>query len=326
MGRALRPGHETIVHAGREELLFCLRAIGRSPEPWFDVQIAAGLVGYEYPAGYANLLTRILGKTAKKGETRTDWARRPLTQQQIAYALDDVRYLEAVHDVLAGRLKKLQRTHWMEAEMSAWKQRVSQSLTNRPWRRVAGSASLSSRSLAIVRELWDWREERAEQQDKPPRRVLRDDLIVELARRRTADPKRIQAVRGFERRDFRQLVPELAQRIEKAMNLPDDECPKSQPRDTTTKRAMLGQFLTSALSSICGAAEISPGIVGNPSDVRDLIALRLNERPVSDPPPVLTTGWRAEVVGKTLDDLLQGKRSIRIADPKSDHPLSFESV
>ena len=77
------PGHQTIVHAGREELLFCLGAVGKPPHDLFDVQIAAGLVGYEYPAGYSSLLAKLVGKRLQKGETRTDWRRRPLSAGQI---------------------------------------------------------------------------------------------------------------------------------------------------------------------------------------------------------------------------------------------------
>ncbi|MEX0977575.1 MAG: ribonuclease D, partial [Pirellulales bacterium] len=83
------PGHDTIVHSGREELLFCLAAVGRPPARLFDVQIAAGLVGYEYPAGYGSLMYKLLGTRLHKGETRTDWRRRPLSSSQISYALDD---------------------------------------------------------------------------------------------------------------------------------------------------------------------------------------------------------------------------------------------
>ena len=90
------PKRETIVHAGREELLFCIAAVGAPPARLFDLQIAAGLVGYEYPAGYGSLMSKLLGVRPQKGETRTDWRRRPLSSQQLDYALDDVRCLEAM--------------------------------------------------------------------------------------------------------------------------------------------------------------------------------------------------------------------------------------
>lgn len=319
------PGHETIVHAGREEVAFSLAAVGRPPAGLFDVQIAAGLIGSEYPAGYGNLISKLLGVTPRKGETRTDWRRRPLTDRQVEYALDDVRHLHPLRDRLVQRLDELHRRGWMETEMAVFQQEVSVMRSRDRWRRVAGSASLSGRNQAVVRELWLWRESEAERRDCPVRRVLRDDLIVELARRRSADPKQIRAVRGMERGDLQRHVPALSQAIARALAVPDDECPEVLYRDTNPQLTMLGQFLSSALSSICREAHVAASLVGTPSDVRDLIAYQLGHSDGADSgPPSLARGWRAEVVGQLLDDLLEGKVSIRIRDPNSAQPLAFE--
>lgn len=315
-------GHETVVHAGREELGFSLSIIGRRPARLFDVQIAAALVGYEYPAGYGSLLNKLLGQPSQKGETRTDWRRRPLSHHQIDYALDDVRYLEAMRDRLRDQLEKLGRNAWMDAEMAAWQDEVEASRTREKWRRVSGINGLSARSLAIVRELWRWREAEAERRDLPVRRILRDDLIVELAKRQTADLKRIQAVRGLERGDLKRLLPEIARHIDIALQLPNSGYPQFERREVPQQINVLGQFLATALTSICRAARLAPSLVGSASDVRDLIAFRLGYG--SDEPPQLARGWRAEVVGQQLDDLLSGRTSIRIVDPKSDEPLEFE--
>ena len=104
-----RAGHQTVVHAGREELVFALHSVGKCPADLLDVQIAAGLMGMEYPAGYGSLLDRMLRVSAQKGETRTDWRKRPLSSQQIEYALDDVRYLIPLRDKITERLAKLGR-------------------------------------------------------------------------------------------------------------------------------------------------------------------------------------------------------------------------
>jgi ribonuclease D len=203
---------------------------------------------------------------------------------------------------------------------------VADSFQRERWRKVTGSSSLSGRSLAIVREIWCWRDREAERRNCPPRQVLRDDLIVELAKRRSADPQQIRAVRGFERRDYRQIVPQLAQAVATALELPDDDCPRVVRQETSPQLTMLGQFLSSALSSICRGAEVSASLVGTPNDVRDLIAFRLGQRTsMGDETPILHVGWRAEVVGHLLEDLLAGKVSIRIQDPYSEHPLVFEA-
>jgi ribonuclease D len=114
----------------------------------------------------------------------------------------------------------------------------------------------------------------------------------------------------------------LAEAIERALQLPESELPHSERRDTPNQINMLGQFLSSALASICRSAEIAPSIVGTASDVRDLVAYRLGFDVGGT--PVLARGWRAEVVGHLIEDLLAGRTSIRIADPLSEEPLVFE--
>jgi ribonuclease D len=321
------PGHETIVHAGRQELIYCLDATGQPPYALFDVQLAAGLVGLEYPAGYAALLARLLGERPSKGETRTDWRRRPLSQQQLEYALDDVRYLERLRQVLGEKIAKLGRETWLDEEMATWLSDVNASRGQERWRRVTGSSGLSARSLAIVREVWAWREGEAERRNQPVKQVLRDDLIVELAKRRSDDPKQIAAVRGMERGDYRRMIPDLARMAAKAIALTDKELPEVIRNDSSPQLTMLGQFLSSALSSICRDAHVAASLVGTASDVRDLIAYHTSgSSRKNEPPPSLACGWRAEVVGKVLDDLLDGRTAIRIADPDSDQPLVFEPV
>ncbi len=316
--------HETIVHAGREEVNFSLSSIGGQPARLFDVQIAAGLVGDEFPAGYAALLDRFLGQTMHKGETRTDWRKRPLTSQQMEYALDDVRYLGPLKQKLIERLTKLGRVAWMQDEMAAFQQEVEAARTRDRWRRVSGLSGLSPRSLAVAREVWRWRESEAERRDMPVRQVLRDDLLIELAKRKAADPKHVRAVRGMDRRELQNYIPAIAEHIRRALDVPPADLPQQLRRDIPGQVTVLGQFLSTALTSLCRSIRIAPSMVGTASDVRDLIAYRL--KMIDGPPPVLATGWRAEVVGSLIDDLLSGKTSIRIADPLSDHPLVFEKL
>jgi ribonuclease D len=292
-----------------------------------DVQIAAGLIGREYPAGYGSLVSGILGVRTDKGETRTDWRRRPLTDRQVGYALEDVRHLKPLRDRIVARLEQLGRMDWLDAEMAAWQADVIAARGDERWRRVSGSSGLDRRKLAIVRELWRWREQEAERRNCSPRRVLRDDLIVELAKRRTDDPRRIRAVRGMERGDLRRGLDDLAACVRRAAALPDEELPVQIRQDSNRQLTMLGQFLSSALTSICRDAEVAPALVGTASDVRDFLAYRLdNRRCTGQQLPVLAQGWRRELVGKLLDDLIGGRVAIRIADPAADQPLSFERL
>ncbi len=118
----------------------------------------------------------------------------------------------------------------------------------------------------------------------------------------------------MERGDLKRCLPELAAAVGRAMALSDADCPDSPLREVQPQSSVLGQFLTSALGSICRTAEVAPSIVGTASDVRELVAYRLAlaEGNIRAEPPLLDRGWRAEVVGRVIDDLLDGKVSVRI--------------
>ena len=321
----ISPGRETLVHAGREEFRFIYKATGRRPSLWFDVQIAAGLIGMEYPASYGTLSSKLLGRTLAKDETRTDWRRRPLTPRQLEYALQDVAELEQIRDALHRRLSELGRLDWLAQELADWQQDVEEYDTGERWQRTAGIAGLSLRSLAIVREIWLWRDAEASRRNIPTRRVLRDDLLVELAKRQTADVKRIRSVRGMERGDLQRYMPKIAQCVEKAMTLKDNELPRLPKKSSRPQLNALGQFLSTALGSICRSANVAPSLAGTAQDVRDLIAYRLKLGGFAPGEvPLLARGWRAEVVGQVIDHLLAGDLAIRIGDPLADEPLEFE--
>ncbi len=318
------PKRTTVVHAGREEMGFILQAIGERPAHLFDVQVAAGLVDHDYPAGYASIVRRVLGQPTNKGETRTDWRKRPLTPAQIEYALDDVRYLDALWKTLETRLEDRGRTAWMREEMLTWMDEVTASFTRKRWRRVSGLNGLKRRELAIARELWHWRDSLAESRDMPPKRVLRDDLIVELCKRKNTDPQQIAAVRGMQRSDLRHILPSIADAIERGLALPEDKLPGGERHKAPPPQLnVLGQFLATAVGGLCRQLEIAPSLVGTASDMRELLAYKLGHGQ-DDAPPTLTTGWRAEVVGDLIDDLLTGRASLRISDLQSRDPLVID--
>jgi ribonuclease D len=321
------PGKETLVHAGREEFRFCLKGAGQRPSGWFDVQLAAGLIGIEYPASYGNLAYKLLGKSLSKDETRTDWRKRPLSQRQLEYALLDVMDLEAIRDVLYAELDRLGRLSWLAEELDSWQEMMElQEASTEKWRRVGGLAGMSRRTLAVVRDLWTWRDSEAEQRNCPPRRILRDDLLIELAKRQTADPKRIRSLRGMEHGGLQRHLAKIASVIEQSLELHDEDLPHSEKRNSRPQLNLLGQFLSTALGSICRKANVAASLVGTAQDVRDLIAYRLGLGGFEDGElPALATGWRAQVVGQVIDHLLAGDVSIRIVDPLADEPLAFES-
>ena len=318
------PGHTTVVHAGREELRFSLFAIDQPPHALYDVQIAGGMIGLEYPASYGTLVNKLLGKNLTKGETRSDWRRRPLSKRQLDYAVHDVADLQQVAKALQERTAELGRTSWVGTEIEEWQAKITLETGSQAWRNVSGSGSLTARNLAIVRELWHWRDREARRLNRPARRILRDDLICELARRQTSDPQRIRAIRGMNRSNLQNHIAELADAIETALQLPQDKFPALLRKARGPHLTVLGQFLTAALSNLCKSAEIAPTLVGTAQDVRDWLAYRFNRNnEQSRSPPALATGWRAELLGSTMEDLLAGKVGLRVNDPWDQQPLAM---
>src|SRR5262249_45355554 len=152
--------------------------------------------------------------------------------------------------------------------------------------------NLPVRSLAIVRELWMWRQGEAERRNLPPRRGLRDDLIVELAERKSGQPDKIRALGGMQQYSSREVVGQLGTCIRGGMEAPLGELGQGHRDAMPSQLNQLGQFLAPALTSICHSANVATSLAGTASDVRDLIAYRLNfgDREQRDP-PLLARGW-----------------------------------
>jgi ribonuclease D len=214
----------------------------------------------------------------------------------------------------------------MQDEMQSWQDEVEESFVRKRWRRVSGLSGLSRRELAIARELWHWRDSVAESRDMPPKRVLRDDLLVELCKRKSADERQISAIRGMQRSDLRHILRGLSDAIQRGLELPDEECPGGEKhRAPPPQLAVLGQFLATAVAGVCRQMYLAPALVGTSSDMRDLLAYKLGYWDGDDErTPLLASGWRAEVVGSLVDDLLSGKASLRIGDVRSHDPLVID--
>ena len=321
--RLVDPANNVIVHAGREETLFCYRATKKLIPNLFDIQVAAGFLGFEYPASYGNLVHRFTGKILDKEETRSDWRIRPLSNQQLAYAAQDVRDLPRLYDTLKNQIEKLDRLSWLEQETRQRQIELEEFESGDNWFRISGIQALSGNSLTIVKSLWNWRDLKAKERDIPPRKILRDDLLIELARRGTPDVRRMTSLRGMEHRHTKLYLPELSKAIEDALGQPIPVWPRKQRYGRGQPAGMLTQFLSAALAYICRTKRISPAIVATSDDLRDFVKYRLDPKNEDAEPPCLTVGWRAEIVGKELDELLTGKLAMVLDDPNSEMPIKF---
>jgi ribonuclease D len=317
----LEPGREVIVHAGREEVRLCRLWTGRTPDRLIDLQLAAGLTGLTYPLGHGTLVNQVLGIQIAKGETLTEWRRRPLTPAQLRYAYDDVRYLLPLWQRLGTDLEQLGRLDWVREEC----QRLALAAApDEPvmekWRKLRGLGTLDRRRLAVVRALYTWREELAARTNRPPRTIVRDDLIVEIARRNPARERDLQVVRGLPRRDLAAIV----EVVEAARALPADQCPEPAGREQDPQRvALLTGILNAVLADLCTRRRLAPNLVASTQDVRNLVRDHLG-LPVSEDDSPLQRGWRSQHILPDLLAVLEGRRSLRVADPQSDAPLAYE--
>jgi len=314
------PARVSVVHAGREEVRICNGAIGRPPGNLFDVQIAAGLLGLGYPLGYGPLIQSVLRKRIAKGETLTDWRKRPLSQQQIRYAFDDVRDLLAVWKKMDSKLTKLGRSVWATEEFDHFVRRaMMEGGEVERWRRLKGVSNLDAQRLAAVREIYLWREEAAARRNRPARTVLRDDLIVEIAKRSPKREDEISTLRGLGRAD----TVGILEAVERAGKLPPEDWPEEMERDNDPHAvALVASLLNVVLADWCTRQELTTPLVATSADVRKLVRAAAK----GEPPPAdcgLTVGWRREQVLPVLQEVLGGKRALRVRSLEGEAPLEY---
>ncbi|MEE9278060.1 MAG: HRDC domain-containing protein, partial [Dehalococcoidia bacterium] len=318
------PDTLTVVHAGEQEARFCWQATAALPQNFVDVQLAAGFIGERYPLAYAKLVRSLLDIPLKQDQTRSDWTRRPLTAPQLAYATEDVRHLLPLWQRLSDRLDALGRRSWFETEAAQRLVNLQDDLTETRWWQLAGAQRMGRRGLAAVRELYLWREAVAARRDLPRKWVLRDDLIISAAQTLPATAEDLRRLRGFERLRERDLAAVL-NCLHRARELPQPELPRNPERReyAPDQARMLVLLLEAVLESICAEQHLDGALIGSASAIRELIRWHLNGC-AADSPPALLKGWRATVCGDALEAALAGDVSVRVADPRSSHPLVLE--
>lgn len=313
------PTRTVVAHAGREDIRICHFAIGSPPPGLFDLQIAAGLVGMGYPVGYAALVMDLLGHRMHKGETLTDWRRRPLTPDQVRYAFDDVRYLIPAWQKLSDRLQRHTRETWAKEEFASFIRRaVADDLTIERWRKIKGLGALDRRGLAIAREVFTWRDSFAESVNRPPRTLLRDDLLTEIARRAPSRLEELRALRGFSG----SMAEPILKAVQKGKQLPQSEWPEVQERDNDPPNVvLLANLLGVVLTDLCTRKELTPSLCATGQDLKALVRSRVAKAPL--PEIALTRGWRAKALLPELLAVLDGRDTVRVVKPRSSAPLAY---
>lgn len=317
---------KVVVHGGQAEIRFCLIEGGLKPVNLYDIQIAEAFRSRSYPLSYDNIVQRVLKQRLQGKETRTDWRRRPLLPKQAKYALEDVIHVLPIYDDQVKTLTGKGRLKWAEAEAQQMCDDLADDLERPGWLKLSGLHRLQPKELAVARAIYDWREQEAESRDRPPRTILRDDLILELARRRPKNSSELLATRDMERDRYRRYISDLVTVVEQALAIPKEELPgkiPSQRQDNSQDDHVIGKLLSLALANRCSELNMAMSIIATSNDLREFVRWSLNGRN-DDEQPQLMQGWRSEVCGQLLTDVLDGKIALRVADPKSDHPLIFE--
>ena len=319
------PAVETIVHAGWQDFEIFYHRTGRLPANVFDTQMAAALAGIGEEIGYANLLEKVLGVSISKIETVTDWSARPLTKNQVQYALDDVRYLPDLRDRLDGALGGLGRREWMRQEARRYGDPASYEKNPRlSCLRIRGARNLPPAGLAVLQELAAWREEEAARRDVPRGRVVADEILMEAAKRCPRSEADLRQIRGFLSREIGKIGKAMVHAVERGLAVPPGEIPILPPgRADDPRRALLLDILDAAVRVRSHEAKIASSYLATRAEMADLVDVHLGGMdPMaarSGAPIAVLDGWRRDLVGADLVRILRGEIAL-VIDPSTGMP------
>ena len=303
---------EKVVHAGRQDLELLATHMGRLPRPFFDTQIAAAMLGYGAQIAYAQLVQRTQGARLEKSHTFTNWSQRPLSHDQIAYARADVQYLLPIHDELRRRLQTLGRLEWVQEEFDRLGTLVveREQTSRERYQRIRGWDSLKPRQAAVLRELTSWRETEARRRNVPRGRVLRDEVLLQVARQAPKQQADFREIRGFPPQEAARNGEAILAVIAQALRLPASEWP-DVPRDRKPEPESAGQIelLQAALKARAAALGIAPTLLATAGDLQKIV----EERAAGTTPAVpLLEGWRRTIAGELILSVLEGRTALRI--------------
>jgi ribonuclease D len=302
-GLDLAPLHELlrdrsrlkILHAARQDLEVLQLAGGAVPGPLFDTQIAAALLGFAPQVGYAELVARQLGHSIDKGQTRTDWSRRPLTPAQLAYAADDVRHLLTLHTDLQAALAAQGRTEWMAEEAGACEDpalyRTDPALA---WRRLKGLNRLQPAEQSTARALARWREQRAIESNKPRGWILADEALYAIAARAPQSIHALEDIPSLPPGVVRKRGEELLALVQTA-RADESGVPLSAPRRPLPEEMAQAAGLLKIVREVATELGIGAELLATRKDIE---AIAFGSSAPGDSP--VMRGWRRNVVGEKL--------------------------
>jgi ribonuclease D len=314
------PRIEVVLHAGRQDVAILRRSWSTELHNIFDTQIAAGFAGASAQSGYANLLQQILGRRLGKTASYTRWDARPLSDEQLSYAAEDVANLLELADRLQERLDRTGRLEWAREECRRLESATDERDPESVWERLPRIGQLDPRSRAVAQALAAWRERTAAAEDRPVGSVLADPTLVELAKRQPSTLEALGQIRGLHPSGIKRRGHAILDAIALGREAPPI------PREPARERfdpvdAPLISLAEALLRARAGEAGLAYELIASRSELEMIIgALRRG-----DPEPEVRTleGWRAELVGEDLRALLTGRTGLQVG---SDGRLALTSV
>jgi len=295
-----------VLHACSQDLEIFVHLQGKVPGPVFDTQLAAPLLGLPEQMGYANFVKDRLGLTLDKTQTRTDWSRRPLSEKQLRYAGDDVRYLADIYPAFCAQLDELGRLDWLQAEFSPYEQLERYQLDPaQVWKRIRGVEKLRPAALSIVQLLAGWREQLAQERDLPRNWIFKDDALIDIARLAPQQQDELTGIRSLPPKSADRYGQQIVSLVEEGKQRRADPLPawKKRARASGQEEA-LADILHAQLRLLSDRHKINSTVLASR---KDLIALVQGDEDV----PVLR-GWRFEMAGHELLAMYNGKRTVSV--------------
>ncbi len=294
-----------VVHSCSEDMGIFAHELGALPRRIFDTQIAAAFVGLGFSRSYQVLVATVLDVHLAKDQTRSDWLARPLSESQLRYAAADVDYLSDLHERLRAELSERGRLAWVEEEFERLLDMSRYSVAPElSYRRIKGAGQLDRRGLGILRELSTWREHEAIRRDLARNFVVHDKVLLEIARLRPRKVDDLRATKELERRQRRRHGDRLVAIVREAEELAEDSLPPLSPRRPRIPRYKERmRALQEKVAEVAQHMELAPEILAQRRMLESLLHGFAEES--SDELPSGLRGWRAEVIGRPLLELLR---------------------
>jgi len=291
-----------VLHACSEDLEVLLRLTGSLPAPLFDTQLAAGYLNIGFSMGYSRLAHAVLGLDLPKDATRSDWLARPLSDMQVRYAADDAKHLAEIYEVLDPRLSEEKRAWLLEdgAELVANLRREVD--PRELYREAKLGWKLSRAQLAVLRELYVWREAEARRRDQPRNRIIREHCLWPLARFQPDNLIALARIEDMHPRTVRQDGETLLQLIRDAAALPKEQWPEPLPEPLPVEATVLLKRLRAVGQAEAEALQIVPELMLRKKSLEALLKSGYPDGPYTLPESL--RGWRRERMGQALLDAL----------------------